>query len=245
MPANSGTNVTSMAQTDRLPLLLGALTLMTGLVDAVSYLRLGHVFVANMTGNVVFLGFAFAGAGDISIPGSLVALTAFLIGGVLGGRFIQRHGDTQHRLLFATTGAKIVLIGLAALLALRVGLGGGSRYAITALLGISMGLQNAAVRKISIPDLTTTVLTMTLTGIAADSSLAGGTNPRLGRRISSVLIMFLGALIGGALVLRVNAAAALAAAFVVLLAVFTVSGRAAITRGEQTSAVTPSGKPSA
>jgi uncharacterized membrane protein YoaK (UPF0700 family) len=35
--------------------LLG-LTVVTGLVDAVSYLRLGRVFVANMTGNVVFLG---------------------------------------------------------------------------------------------------------------------------------------------------------------------------------------------
>ena len=43
------------------PLLLG-LTVVTGLVDAFSYLLLGHVFVANMTGNVVFLGFAIAGA---------------------------------------------------------------------------------------------------------------------------------------------------------------------------------------
>ena len=44
-----------------LPPLLLALTLVTGLVDAASYVNLGHVFVANMTGNVVFLGFAIAG----------------------------------------------------------------------------------------------------------------------------------------------------------------------------------------
>lgn len=43
-----------------------ALTLLTGLVDAVSYLELGHVFVANMTGNVVFLGFTIAGAGGLA-----------------------------------------------------------------------------------------------------------------------------------------------------------------------------------
>jgi hypothetical protein len=50
-----------------LPPLLLLLTVVTGLVDAASYLKLGHVFVANMTGNVVFLGFAIAGAGGLSI----------------------------------------------------------------------------------------------------------------------------------------------------------------------------------
>ena len=43
------------------PLLLG-LTVVTGLIDAFSYLALGHVFVANMTGNVVFLAFAWNAA---------------------------------------------------------------------------------------------------------------------------------------------------------------------------------------
>jgi uncharacterized membrane protein YoaK (UPF0700 family) len=57
-----------------LPPLLFVLTVVTGLVDAVSYLKLGHVFVANMTGNVVFLGFAIAGAKDFSVAASLVAI---------------------------------------------------------------------------------------------------------------------------------------------------------------------------
>jgi uncharacterized membrane protein YoaK (UPF0700 family) len=61
------------------PLLL-ALTVVTGFVDAISILRLGHVFVANMTGNVVFLGFAVAGSSGFSISASLVALAAFLAG---------------------------------------------------------------------------------------------------------------------------------------------------------------------
>ena len=59
------------------PYLMG-LTLVTGIVDAVSYLLLGHVFVANMTGNIVFLGFAITAPQNLSIPASLAATVAFL-----------------------------------------------------------------------------------------------------------------------------------------------------------------------
>src|ERR1700733_10866894 len=69
-----------------LPSLLVSMTLVTGLVDAFSYLVLGHVFVANMTGNVVFLGFAVAGAPGFSIAASLAAIAAFVVGALLGGR---------------------------------------------------------------------------------------------------------------------------------------------------------------
>jgi uncharacterized membrane protein YoaK (UPF0700 family) len=67
------------------------LTLVTGVVDALAYLRLGHVFVANMTGNVVFLGFAAAGAGGLSVP-SLIALACFLPGGIAAGRLAALWG---------------------------------------------------------------------------------------------------------------------------------------------------------
>src|ERR1700750_183955 len=76
-----------------LPALLVGLTLVTGLVDSFSYLLLGHVFVANMTGNVVFLGFALAGAPGFSIGASLVALAAFVCGALIGGRIASRLGD--------------------------------------------------------------------------------------------------------------------------------------------------------
>src|SRR5258708_10123810 len=69
-----------------LPALLLVLTAVTGLVDAVSYLKLGHVFVANMSGNVVFLGFAVADAEDFSIPASLLAIPAFMAGALVAGR---------------------------------------------------------------------------------------------------------------------------------------------------------------
>src|SRR5271166_4533306 len=67
-----------------------ALTFVTGVVDAASYLKLGHVFVANMTGNVVFLGFALAGASGLSAVASLAALASFLLGAFAGGRLIAR-----------------------------------------------------------------------------------------------------------------------------------------------------------
>src|SRR5258708_33657430 len=67
------------------PLLL-IMTIVTGVVDAVSILRLGHVFVANMTGNVVFLGFALSGASGFSMLASLVPLGAFLVGAAIGAR---------------------------------------------------------------------------------------------------------------------------------------------------------------
>src|ERR1700751_4690359 len=65
-----------------------------------------------------------------------------------------------------------------------------------------------AVRKLAIPDLTTTVLTLTITGIGADSSLANGNNPRLARRVESVVAMFLGAALG-AVTIRHSIASAL------------------------------------
>src|SRR5882757_4566551 len=72
-----------------LPELLLALTLVTGLVDAVSILALGRVFVANMTGNVVFAGFALVGAPGFSLSASLSALAGFLVAAGLYGSLVR------------------------------------------------------------------------------------------------------------------------------------------------------------
>ncbi len=199
-----------------LPGLLLTLTAVTGLVDAVSYLRLDHVFVANMTGNVVFIGFGLVGAVGISASASLVAIAAFLLGAVGGGRLIRRRGD--HRGRHHTIAAAIGLPGL--ILALLIDLGWGvdaaaPRYLLTVVLAATMGLQNATARALAVPDLTTTVLTLTLTGLAADSRMGAGRASRPGRRWASVLAMFAGALVGALLVLKVTVAAALGLACLV------------------------------
>ena len=167
------------ARDGQLPPLLIALTVVTGLVDAASFLNLGHVFVANMTGNVVFLGFAIAGASGLSVWASLVALGSFLVGGIAGGRLAGRYGDQRLALLQAALVLQLVAVVGAAVLALRRRRPGSApaRYVVIALLAIAMGIQNATVRRLAVPELTTTVLTMTLTGIGADSTLAR--RPRL------------------------------------------------------------------
>ena len=181
-------------------------------------MKLGHVFVANMTGNVVFLGFAIAGAGGISIWASLTALGSFLVGGVVGGRIGARWSTDRGRHLTATTATELLLV--AAALAVAVfstdHLGTGGRYSVILFLAVAMGAQNATARRLAVPDLTTTVLTMTLTGVAADSALAGGHGSKLARRALSVAAMLLGALVGGALVLKVDNPAPLALATVLL-----------------------------
>ena len=84
-----------------LPGLLLLLTVVTGVVDAISILALGRVFVANMTGNVVFAGFAIAGAPGFSLSASLFALAGFLAGATAGGAIITRAGQDRGALLRA------------------------------------------------------------------------------------------------------------------------------------------------
>ena len=213
------TNLVGAAKDDRdgsLPPLLFVLTIVTGLVDAVSYLKLGHVFVANMTGNVVFLGFAVAGAPDFSIPASLVAIASFLVGAVTGGRLASSMPERRTRFFAIAILVKLALVGVALIVAIAMVEGDLVRYALIVLLALAMGLQNAAARFLAIPDLTTTVLTLTLTGLAADSTPAGGNNPRVGRRLLATGAMFLGAAVGAFLVFHIGVGAVLALTFTLL-----------------------------
>ena len=215
-------------RTDRfgpLPPLLVAMTAVTGLVDSFSYLLLGHVFVANMTGNVVFLGFAVVGAAGFSIAASLVALVSFGLGSVLGGRIVSRFGHHRGHHVAVATGAQALLLLVSVILAL-VGshpFGSGVRYPLIIVLSLAMGVQNSSVRRLAVPDLTTTVLTLTVTGIGADSALGGGKGSKSGRRLISVAAMFLGALGGAALVLHVHVALPLVLACVIVIVVAAVS----------------------
>ncbi|MFZ0216251.1 MAG: YoaK family protein [Candidatus Dormiibacterota bacterium] len=205
-----------------LPLFLLALTLVTGLVDAVSVLRLGRVFVANMTGNVVFVGFAIAGAPGFSLIASLVALAGFLVGASGGGGLVARFGGDRARLLQITAAIELVLMAAATVgAALWLPSSTFAIYVVAALLSPAMGVQNAAARRLAVPDATTTVLTMTLTGIAAD--LRSHQPPRaVARRLVAVVTMLVGAIVGALLVLHV--AAWLPLGIAALLAAVVVAG---------------------
>jgi len=201
------------------------MTFVTGLVDAFSYLVLGHVFVANMTGNVVFLAFAIAGAPGFSIGASLVALGAFWLGALAGGRIGTRFAEHRGRLLSVATSIQSALLAISVILAALSGtpVTAGYRYGLIVVLGAAMGLQNAAARRIAVPDLTTTVLTLTIVGTAADSAIAGGSGSKSGRRVIAIFAMLVGALVGAALALHVHILFPLAIALVVLVIVGTLS----------------------
>jgi uncharacterized membrane protein YoaK (UPF0700 family) len=203
------------------PLLLG-LTAVTGLVDAFSYLVLGHVFVANMTGNVLFLGFALAGAPGFSIGASLVALVSFGLGAFAGGEVgVRLRQDRGHQLTASVSGQAALLavcVLLAAVSAQPVP--GGFRYPIIVALAVTMGLQNATVRKLAVPDLpTTNVLTTTITAMTADREHGRLNGWSAGRRSTSVAAMFSGALLGAVFVLHVAVVLPLVTALVVVAAV--------------------------
>jgi len=203
-----------------LPSVLLSMTVVTGLVDAFSYLTLGHVFVANMTGNVVLLGFALAGAPGFSISASVTALLAFTAGAFAGGRLATRHHDHRARLHSSAAACQALFLAAAVVLAAVSGspVHAAFRYPLIVVLGISMGIQNAAVRKMAVPDLTTTVLTLTITGLAADSTAAGGSGSHAGRRLVAVAAMLIGALIGATLVLTKHIFIPLLIALIMVLA---------------------------
>ncbi|MFF3375372.1 YoaK family protein [Streptomyces sp. NPDC002680] len=187
----------------RLVAVLLVLTVVSGLIDAVSYLGLGHVFTANMTGNVVVLGFAAAGAPGFSVPHTLVSLASFVVGAVAGGRVAGRMGGgSRRRWARVTLAVEAVFLGTSSAVAFAAPDATATVYALIAVTAFAMGLRNATVRRLGVPDLTTTVLTMTLTGLAADSRAAGGTGRHSPRRSASVAAMALGALLGAWLFLH-------------------------------------------
>src|SRR5689334_20755989 len=176
----------------RQALILLGMTVGTGMVDAVSFLALGRVFTANMTGNIVLLGFALAGTSGLSVARSSVALAGFLLGAVAGGRMSRWAGRAFLAEVFLLAAGAAAAIGMRS----ESTINPAQLYAVITVTAAAMGLRNAVVRKLGVPDLTTTVLTLTITGLAADSSLAGGNNPRWGRRAAAVLAMLTGAIAG-------------------------------------------------
>lgn len=210
--------------------LLLTLSVVTGVVDAVSILALGRVFVANMTGNVAFAAFALVGTPGFSLSASLFALAGFLIGAYAAGILITRAGGDRATLLRAGTVAELLLASVSLLIAALSGDPGASHGTlglgmsifgpavtdvVAALLAVTMGIQSAVARKLAVPDLTTTVLTMTLTGLGAEipAVIRGIEAPAparraaraaLGRRLTAVAAIAAGAAVGAVLVLHVS-----------------------------------------
>jgi uncharacterized membrane protein YoaK (UPF0700 family) len=181
---------------------LFCLTFVTGLVDAGSWVAMGHVLTANMTGNIIFLGFAIGGVPGLPIGRSVTVLGFGLTGGFLAGKLDSLLGKQRRNLwLAAAFGFEALLLFAAMTVAWCFQSRGGQSvstalYGIIALTALGMGMRNGTVKRLAVPDLTTTVLTLTVAALAFDFSLTPGNNPRWRRRVGSVLMMFSGAFIG-------------------------------------------------
>jgi uncharacterized membrane protein YoaK (UPF0700 family) len=197
------------------------LTAVTGLIDAVSYLRLGHVFVANMTGNIVFIGFALAPGSGLSPLASGVALGGFMIGAALGGIMARRLADRQRRWLGTAMATQAVVL---AAVTIVVATSSPNGLVVTVPLAVCFGLQSATVRRVGVADLPTTVLTMTLTNLAAAAVLGGAVWGEQRQRLAAVGCMLAGAA-AGALLLRVNMPVVIGLATVLVAAVAVAFGR--------------------
>jgi uncharacterized membrane protein YoaK (UPF0700 family) len=200
-----------------------ALTFTTGVVDAVSYLGLGHVFAANMTGNIVLLGFGIAGGTGLPVVAPIVALIAFLFGAGFGGTLVRKLATRHAAHMASALTIEAGLLAAATLLAAIVSVEPATFWGDTAiaLLAFGMGVRNATIRKLGVPDLTTTVLTLTLTGLAADSHAAGGTGNGTARRIAATSAMLAGALVG-ALLLKMTLFVPLLVATALTIATWTL-----------------------
>lgn len=206
---------------DRLHLgLMLALTFSTGIADAVGYLGLDRVFTGNMTGNVVILGMALAGADDLPVAGPLLAFGTFLAGAGLAG-IVLRPVEVGWK---PRTTALFVLVGLlmAAITVLLMvfddELPHAVQMVVTGLLAFAMGLQAATARHLAVKDVTTVVVTSTITGLAADARIGGGTGAMAPRRMAAIVLIGAGAGVG-ALLLQVHIAWGVALSGVISLAV--------------------------
>lgn len=202
--------------------LMLVLTFTTGIVDAVGYLGLDFIFAGNMTGNVLILGMGIGKAADVPVAGPALALVMFGLGAAIGGRLLRGSPRAWGR--GTTTAVAVTGAATAAAALLFVVLPSGSgasepvavRSVAVALLSGAMGLQAAAARQLGVADVTTVVVTSTLTRLFAD--LGSGAPGLWARRAGAVVLIGAGAAVG-AVLLRVHIAVALGVAAVLVLAV--------------------------
>jgi uncharacterized membrane protein YoaK (UPF0700 family) len=202
--------------------LLG-LTFTTGLVDASSYVGLGHVFTANQAGNVVLLAAGIAGSGNLPVAAPLVSLGSFLVGAGAAGVVTKRSGRRHRIHVGRALAAEMSLLGTAAILAAAVTVtpGAASGYTVIALLALAMGVRNGTLARFGGADSTLTMLTGSLAALASNLPFTGGSHKGSVRRGAATLALFAGAL-AGAMLLKTSLWLPLAAAATLALAISSV-----------------------
>lgn len=202
---------------DSLTRTLLVLTFVTGILDAVSFLALGQVFAAMQTGNVIFLGLGIGDAPGAPLLAPLVALGAFLAGG-LGAALLARPARPGPEGLRFALAVEVGLLGCAALLAalIEVEPKQTTAYLLIAMLALAMGLRNTIARQLGDPNLATTVLNLTLTAFVSHTPTGFASQAEIGIRGAAIAAILAGA-VCGALLLEASLALAIAAAAAIVL----------------------------
>ncbi|PYE18533.1 uncharacterized membrane protein YoaK (UPF0700 family) [Williamsia limnetica] len=205
-------------------LLMLALTFVTGVVDAVGFLGLDRVFVGNMTGNIVILGMGVAGADELPVLGPAVALGTFVVGAFVAGMVLRtRAQGWTTAVTWCLALGSAILFGAALAAALTDVTGGGAQIAVAAATAAAMGVQACVARKVAIADMTTVVVTSTLTSLAAETWTRGGREALWNRRLGAIATIFLGAVLG-ALILSAGGVAVTLTLAAVMSLVVTMAG---------------------
>ena len=201
---------------DSLTRTLLVLTFVTGILDAVSFLALGQVFAAMQTGNVIFLGLGLGDAPGAPVLAPLIALGAFLAGG-LGAALARPSSPGPEGLRFALA-VEVGLLGAAALLAALVEVEPKqtAAYVLIAMLALAMGLRNTIARQLGDPNLATTVLNLTLTAFVSHTPTGFASQAEFAVRGAAIAAILAGA-VCGALLLKASLALAIAAAGAIVL----------------------------
>jgi uncharacterized membrane protein YoaK (UPF0700 family) len=175
------------------------ITCICGIVDAASFLGLGHTFVELMTGNLVFLSFELGlrlHGQSVEITSYVVALATFASGAIAGGRFGRLWSPKRDRQVGFVAEWVCLLAAVLTTLALHPGTQGAARIVVIGVLAFGMGIQNAMLRRWGVPNLATNVMTLTMTALIADSRIAGGDSTHGGRRALSIGLFALSAFVG-------------------------------------------------
>lgn len=199
-----------------------ALSFGTGALDAATYLGMGNVFGANMTGNVILVGLSLAGNSQVPLIGPLASLSGFAAGSWLLGLILRRFPASSHSdkaLVAVLWVTALGMLGIAVALLLlpdqiKV------VHGVTLAIGMLMAFQAIAARRVGVPGVSTVVITSTLSLLLSEAGEfhGGATTKTTMTRLAAVMSMFLGAIAGAAL-LHLGLWVPLLAAAVILLGV--------------------------
>lgn len=182
--------------------LMLVLTFTTGIVDAGGFLAFDTVFLGNTTGNVLILGMGAAGAHGLPVFSPALALLAFIAGAGVASLFLRSGPAGWSPRLVSVLSVSTVLVAVTAVL---MGFDAGDHAARLSAVGLTaaaMGMQAAAARRIGVADVTTVVVTSTITAWAIDMFARPSRATIFNRRLAAIAMILLGALVG-ALLLKI------------------------------------------